>query len=551
MSRLTRILFLGLLFLPVIWIVFHLGHLPQTQNKWKVSGHLIQNQNWDGYHQEVLLFSNTRLLQKTYTTVSGLFVFQIAQPGNYQIWHNQKLIKNIQMTEETPQKIYLGQFRWGEFRSYRPVISLVILLSTLFYVLISFLLFLRLKDKKLGIIFLLMSLPPFWVNLIDATQDLLAYAHGESLAAGLFHLKYAFLFLTAGAFPLLFLYFPKPQTTILKKTGQGFLFFVPGISIAVFCFASVFFREDYFFGQYIGFPYATLIKLIMAYLLMGVAAGGVFLLIQLQQANTLELKKRLIKMSQVIIVFLLGLFIFVFWPVMFRDSQPYFAYQYPLFNAVSTLILFLSWAYFIFQGKMAPIVFKIDPKLLSRILSLIYGLIYLALIMSLSHWFAHQNYFKDEKFFAVFLMMCVFSFRPGRQGLQKIFDLIFVTPQVNHTQVASQIAQALLKLRSPKEIEQFLKKALKPIYPGLKFEFALDRTKNLKKANKNHHAFELSFTEIKGKWLLFFAHDYPAPSTTDWSFFNLIKDNLSVALLNARLYQNLLTAYKKEQKMQD
>ncbi len=208
MSRQTRILFVLLLLLPVAWTTFHLGHLAPLKNQWRITGQVIQNQNWDGYHQEVTLFSNRGLTQKTYTTLSGLFSFQISEPGDYQIWHNQKLIKKIQIFNQTPRDINTGRQYWGEFKSYRPVISLVIFLATLFYVLLSFLLFSRLKDKILGVIFLLMSLPPFWINLIDATQDLLAYGHLESLAASLFHLKYAFLVLTAGAFPLLFLYFP-------------------------------------------------------------------------------------------------------------------------------------------------------------------------------------------------------------------------------------------------------------------------------------------------------------------------------------------------------
>jgi hypothetical protein len=445
----------------VAWLVFHLGHLSPSKSQWQISGYLIQNQNWDGYHQEVLLASDQGLKQKTYTTLSGFFIFKISQPGNYQIWHRQKLIKTFSVTGAPPGDINLGRFYWGEFKSYRPVISLVILLSTLFYVLLSFLLFSRLKDKKLGMIFLLMSLPPFWINLIDATQDLLAYGHFESLAASLFHLKYAFLFLTAGTFPLLFVYFPKPQHPILKNTGQGFLFFIPGISLAVFYFLSVLFGEDYFFKQYTGFTYAALIKWTMGYLVLGVAIGCFFLLMQLKQAQTLELKKRLLKMSQVILIFLAGLIVFVFWPVVFRDSQPYFAYQYPLFNTVSTLLLFLSWAYFIFQGKMAPIVFKIDPKLLSKILSLIYGLIFFALALSLSHWFAQQNYFHNPRFFAGFLILCTLSFVPGRRGIQKIFDLIFITPDVKHTEAASQIAQSLLKLKTPQEIEKGLKQEFK------------------------------------------------------------------------------------------
>jgi len=546
----TYLLFMGLLFLPVFWIVFHLGHLTQTQNSWRVSGHLIQNQNWDGYHQEVSVFSERSLLQKMNTTVSGLFAFQISGPGNYQIWHNQKLIKNIQITKQTPQKIYLGQFHWGEFRSYRPVISLIILFSTLFYVLLSFLLFSRLKDKKLGFIFLLMSLPPFWVNLIDATQDLLAYFHFENLAASLFHIKYAFLILTAGAFPLLFLYFPKPQFDFLKKTQHGFLFFIPGIPLAIFYFISALVTEDYFFKQWIGFSYALLIKGTMLYLLVGVILGYGFLLMQTKQASTQELKKRLFKMSQVMIVFLGGLIIFVIWPVVFRDSQPYFAYQYPLFNAVSTLILFLSWAYFIFQGKMAPIIFKIDPRLLSKILSFIYGLIYFALVLSLSHYFANQNYFSNQNFFVIFLGVSILSFGPGRRGIQKIFDLIFITPDVKYTEAASQISQALLQLKTPQEIESLLKKEFKKIYPGLKFYLETNGVSSSKKLLKNYNAFELPFDSIKGKWILYFSHDYAAPTSSDWAFFNLIKDNLSIALLNAKLYQNLLNAYKKQKGLQ-
>jgi len=456
MTRLNRTLFGLLLLLPVVWVVIHLGQLPSISNQWQISGHLIQNQNWDGYHQEVRLRSPQGLVQKTYTTVNGFYWFTVQNPGVYQIEYAQNLIKKIVIDQTTPQNIYLGKSKWGEFRSYRPVISLIILLSTLFYVLLSFLLFSRLRDKKLGLIFLLMSLPPFWINLIDATQDLLAYAHFESFAANLFHLKYAFLILTAGAFPLLFLYFPKPQINILKKTGTGFLFFVPAIPLAVFSFISILVSEDYFFKQYVGFTYATLMKLTMGYLLGGVILGCVFLLMQLRQALTLELQKRLLNMSQVMAVFLIALFIFVFWPVVFRDSQPYFAYQYQIFNTVSSLVLFLSWAYLIFQGKMAPIVFKIDSKLLSKALTLLYSLIYFALTLSFSHWFTEQNYLKNENFFAIFLIVCVLSFRPGRQGLQKIFDLIFITPDIKHTEVASQISQSLLKLRTPQEIETLL-----------------------------------------------------------------------------------------------
>jgi len=79
---------------------------------------------------------------------------------------------------------------------------------------------------------------------------------------------------------------------------------------------------------------------------------------------------------------------------------------------------------------------------------------------------------------------------------------------------------------------------------------AIDRNPIKKMMLKNYDTFELQFNSIKGKWILHFSHDYPAPTASDWAFFNLIKDNLSIALLNAKLYQNLLNAYKKQESMQ-
>jgi len=551
----------------------------------RVEGKILNQKSWDHFETLVILKNTqTQKTVSTLTSVNGYFYFPTSKNSDYILYKNSLNPKNSFNQFKSEQKVLtlknhlIGQ---GNITSL-PTLPLIGLLFSILYVFLGIILFKRVADKEIALLFLMLSFPPFWVNAIDASQHILAFYSYEEMAALLFNVKYLPLIYSAIGFFLLFLYFPIKQEKLLKIFSGGRRLLLPSFSLSSLFIISMILNNERVFKKYFLFDFSLLIKASISLIGLSILSSVIFLAIQWFQNNLDENKPKIKRSLYFLACFIISFFILVAYPVLFLNSQEFFPKQFFLFNTLGVFILFIFLAYAVFKGKFIRFEFKFDLKKINYSLTLINFILFgLASLLVFS--FLPKNFsFTSSWHFLGIILLGVLTFQISKFSMQKIFNFIFTIPQKNHIQLAARASRNILKILNIYQLEDAFNRELENIYPQSKNSllirlqekpneffstsnqqwFEIDEEtmtdlgvtqdikkmkgteKFLQKLNLMEYSRILCFAiwrnnQVEALAFISLSKMSPPLSENDFKLLETLKENLSIALLNSSLYTKL------------